>query len=397
MANTSTAPVPGRVIIPVAAGAAGALAMTVRSGADAVKAVLSRFALVGISSPFQSADWVSTWIDTLGTPRNCEMLVVDVCDGVSGAPLMALPLVRRRARNLTLIELPDFGMADYGGPMIAPGFAPDQATMRRLWSSIISALPKADLLRLDKLPAKIGGLDNPLMKLKGVRRHAQSAWGTRLTEPPLDFSALGMTKKRIRELNGRHARLEAMGTFAFRTAGTEEEADRFFEAMCVQRAKRFGDLGRPNALQHADIRKFFRALIRPGDAGSPAVMQALTLDDQVLATGYALRGRDSYCMIFPTFDHDNWRIYSPGLQLFRHAMEWAARNKLYYFDFTIGSEAYKTEFGATEMDLFEMIQPLSLRGIAASAALTARWHIRRQPRLARFLRQAGKHLIERSR
>lgn len=397
MSTTSTISVPGRILIPAAAGATGSMVMTVRSGADTVKAVLSRFALVGISSPFQSADWVAAWIDALGTPRNCEMLVVDVCDGVSGAPLMALPLVRRQARNLTLIELPDFGMADYGGPMIAPGFAPDQATMRRLWASIISALPKADLVRLDKMTAKISGLDNPLMKLKGVRRHAQSAWGTRLTEPPLDFGALGMSKKRIRELNGRHAKLAALGKLEFRTAATEEEADQFFAAMCAQRTKRFDDLGRPNALQHADIRKFFRSLIRPGNADSPAVMQALTLDDQVLATGYALRGRDSYCMIFPTFDHDNWRVYSPGLQLFRHAMEWAARNKLYYFDFTLGSEAYKTEFGATEMELFEMIQPLSLRGLAASAALSARWHIRRKPRLARFLRQAGKHLIERNR
>jgi len=376
--------------------AAGTLAVSIRHGADSVKAVLRRFDLVGLSSPFQSADWISAWIDTVGTPRNCEMLVVDVRDQTSGAPLFALPLVRRRVKGVVMIELPDFGMADYCGPMIAPGFAPDQATMRRLWSNIVDALPKADILRLDKVPARISGHDNPLMLLRGIRRHDLSAWGTRLTEPPLDFRGLGMSKKRIRELNNRDGKLKALGTVEFRTAATEEEADRFYAAMCAQRGTRFAELGRPNALDHADIRAFFRTMLRPGDASAPAVIQALTVNDTIIATGYGLIGRGTFCMIFPTFDYDNWRIYSPGLQHFRHSMEWACQRGLYYYDFTIGSESYKFEFGATEMDLFELYQPMSTKGIAVSAVVAARWHARRRPALARAVRHLKDRLSSRS-
>lgn len=367
-----------------------------RSGAQSVKAALHRISGTGLSSPFQSLAWVSAWIDQIGTGRACEHLVVEVRDSQTGAPALVLPLVRRIAKGVRMIELPDFGMADYGGPVIAPEFQPDMQAMNQLWSRILAILPPADVLRLNKMPEKIGAASNPLVMLTGVRRNAQSAWGTALGAPPIDFAALGMPKKRTRELNNRMKRLQEIGTVEFRTAGTEEDRDRFFEAMCAQRTKRFEGLGRPNSLSRPDIRAFFRAMLTPGADAAPAVIQAMTVNNQIVATGYGLVGQKTFCVIFPTFDAENWGGYSPGLQYFRFAMAWACEQGLPYFDFTLGSEQYKSEFGATEVPLFELYQPLSLKGRAATAVIGAKWHVRQHPELAQFLRKTGHRLSLRS-
>lgn len=365
-------------------------------GPGAVKVAIDGFARTGQSTVFQSAAWLKTWIDTIGLPRGCDIIAAEVRDAASRQPLFLLPLVRRKARALTLIELPDFGMADYGGPIYSPNFRPEREVMRALWRQIVAALPPADVLRIGKIPPKINNRINPLMHIRGIRRHVQSAWGTQLSAPPLDFSALGMPKKRVRELNNRFRRLQEVGPVAFRTAETAEEADRFFAAMCAQRAKRFAERGRPNALERQDIRDFFRALLKPGADDAPAVIQALIVGDEIVATGYGLRAPGAFHMIFATFEDGRWRPLSPSLQHFRLSMEWAARSGIGYYDFTLGSETYKAELGAREVPLFEIYRPLSARGRLATAVLGAKRAVRNHPGLARFLRGMAERLCLRS-
>ena len=368
----------------------------IATGSDALRASLAEMGPEALSTPFQTASWINTWLNTIGKARDCDMHVAEIRDERNGELLFALPLLRRRAGVLRVLELPDFGLADYVSPVLATSFRPDRPTMAGLWNRLMADLPAADLIRLNRLPERIGHVSNPLMMLGDVRRHAQSAWSIQLEKAPDTFGALGMVKKRARELDKRLRRMAAIGPVEFRVAGNAAEADRFFNAMCAQRARRHAEMGRPNSLEQADVRAFFHAMLAGGSAGATACIQAVLVNDEIVATGYGLQSAAGFHVIFATIEDGPWRPLSPGLQYFRMSMAWACRNGSALYDFTIGSEQYKAELGAREMPLYEICQPLSHRGRLAATVLGAKRLIRRQPRLAQFLRHTARSLNLRS-
>lgn len=368
----------------------------VAAGSDAMRATLAEMGADALSTPFQTTSWINAWLDTIGKARDCDMHVAEIRNERSGELQFALPLLRRRAGMLHVLELPDFGLADYVGPQLSPSFRPDRPTMTHLWDRLMADLPAADLIRLNRLPEQIGGLSNPLMILPGVRRHAQSAWSLHLETAPENFGSLNMLRKRARELDKRLRRMAAIGTVEFCVASTPQETDRYFNAMCAQRARRHAEMGRPNSLEQADVRAFFHRLLAGGSAEATACIQAVLVNDEIVATGYGLLSAAGFHVIFATIEDGPWRPLSPGLQYFRMSMAWASRNGRPHFDFTIGAEQYKAELGAQEMPLYELCQPLSHRGRLAATVLGAKRLVKRQPRLAQFLRQTAKSLNLRS-
>ena len=370
----------------------------IASGADALRASLSEIGPDAVSTPFQTATWINAWLDTIGKARNCDIHVAEIRDGRSGELMLVLPLVRRKHGLTTLIELPDFGLADYGGPVFKAAFRPDRAGMNRIWAQLIADLPSADILKINRLTKTSGSRDNPLMLLDGITRDEQSAWGTYLPEAPADFASLGLPKKRARELNKRFRRMAEFGPVEFRVASNPAEVDRFFQTMCRQRARRHAEMGRPDSLEHTDIRAFFHTMLQGGSDRAPARIQAVLVGNEIVATGYGLQSPQGFHVIFATLQDGIWRPLSPGLQYFRMSMAWASSSHEggLYYDFTVGSEQYKAELGATETPLFELVQPLSPRGHAAIAFGRARRFIRSQPRLAHLLRCTARTLNLRS-
>jgi CelD/BcsL family acetyltransferase involved in cellulose biosynthesis len=58
-----------------------------------------------------------------------------------------------------------------------------------------------------------------------------------------------------------------------------------------------------------------------------------------------------------------WQAGSPGLVTVFMALNYAVQAGWRVFDLSIGALDYKTRFGANKIDLFELQQALSLRGI----------------------------------
>ncbi|MCA0422813.1 MAG: GNAT family N-acetyltransferase [Proteobacteria bacterium] len=364
------------------------------SGEARVSAVLKGLSPDVESTAFQSDTWLVNWFATVGRARGAEPHLMLATCKATGSFCLALPLVRWTSGGLTRLDAVDLGLADYVAPIIAADFAPSSNEMNRLWKSLLAQLPKADMLYLGKIPPMLGTRPNPLMLVNGLHRHRQRAWGTSLTAPPLDFTALGMPKKRSRELNNRLKRLQAVGSLSFRIAETAQEKDAAFAVMCAQRAARFTAMGRPNALDSADVRDFYRSLLDQYDGRSGAVLQTLSVNDEIIACGLGLVTTDAFLMIFPTIGGEEWKVYSPGLQHFRKSMEWTAGRGKRLYDFTLGSEAYKTEFGAVPTELYEIVAPRSLKGRLAAAELTVRRKIHERPELVRFLRNLLKPTVE---
>ena len=368
----------------------------VRSPARTVEAViytaLSSLAPVwreverdGDRTVFQTFEVFAAWVRHIAEPNNVRWLAAALHDRKTGAPLLILPLTVTEANGLKIIECADRGIADFNGPVIARGFVPSAADMAAYWDALKAALPPADLVRLSKLPARLGQARNPLLRLPNVHAMKLSNWKADLAPDFPGWLERNVPEKLRADLAQRRRKLGKRGPIEFKIAETEAEADRLLDELIAERQERFEALGRRDLLADEHCRRFYRSLIRPGDGRSPAVIQALMVGGEIVATGYGLVHNDAFHMIFPGFAGKGWRNYSPGLQLFLASMEWAAGLGLKHYDFTIGDEGFKRDLGAEEHLLYEKLAALSPRGRRVVYLDRLRRFVRRNPMLARAL------------
>jgi len=313
----------------------------------------------GDATIFQAFDTFRAWSRHVATGYGVEWLVVVVFDRTAQTPVMLLPLVVVKRGGLLVIEAADLGVCDFNGPVLARRFNPSADEMTAIWADVRRVLPEGDVVCLTKMPSVIGTAPNPLLLLKASHRIKLSNYKTPLGPR---WTAERLPDKLRADLASRRRKLDKRGKVAFRTAQTEQEADTFFVAMVEQRAARFAATGRPNILDCPSHRAFYRALLTPGKETSAAVIQALTVNGKIIATGYGLVSDQGFAMIFPTFLAEGWRNYSPGMMLFVESMTWAAGRAIAFYDFTIGGEEFKMTLGAVEFPLFEHLEPLTLRG-----------------------------------
>lgn len=346
----------------------------------------------GDATYFQSYDLVAAWAQNIAPALSAQWFAVAVLDNVTLLPLMLLPMALIRSKGLRIIEAADLGVCDFNAPMVDRRFNPTSAEMAAIWQEAVAAMPAADLIRIDKMPETIGSCPNPLLKLGATDKMQLANFKTPLRVMGHDWSADMLPEKLRIDLAARRRKLSTRGKLEFRIAETDAEADIFFNAMLAQRAARFMAMGRPDALACPKHKRFYRSLITPTAPQSRACIQALLLDGEPIATGYGFKSHDSFAMIFPTFKAEGWRNYSPGLQLFLESMTWASREGLAYYDFTIGGEAFKLDFGALEYPLYEHVQPLTLRGAPWACHARLKAAIRAHPRV----RSAISHAIPRS-
>lgn len=314
----------------------------------------------GECTPFQTRAWLEPWYEIVAPHFGAAALFVRVRERSSGRPVMLLPLVKRRDAGLTLVEFADLGVSDYHAPLFAPPMGDLGAQGPALWSKIQAALRPADLFRLEKVPATVGGARNPLQDV-ARRRMNFSSWDVVLPGDRAAFDAALPDRSFLRELARKGRRLAGRGQARFAEATTPGDLRRAFEALCAQRAARFAELGRDNILQAQPFRDFYeRVALAPQDR--VARLFTLSVDDEIVATVFGLARKGRFCMIMSTIGDARWKSASPGNVAMGRLVSRLIEEGGGVLDFTIGDEAYKRSFGAAQRPLDAGVLSLSWRG-----------------------------------
>ncbi len=332
---------------------------------DSVAAVWRSLDRRGHATVFQKSDWFIAWATHFAAAQGTEWVVIEVQD-MDGNPAMLLPFeFRITPEGLKRLAFADLGAADYTGPILADGFAPDRRYMRQIWDDVCRHLPRADVIHLQKMPERIGGAVNPLLLLEDVRPMGLNAWCTPLAASFPQWIKETLDPKFAAKMFERQRRLGKRGKLGFSVATTADERRAAFDTMRQQRARRCAELNRNDILQLPGGDEFYRQLLDEREGEALAAIVMLSVDEEIIATGYGLVANDTFHMIFPTLEPDRWRNYSPGIQMFLKTIEWCIERGLRHFDFTIGAEGFKKDFGAQPQKLFEKSCALGVRGLPA--------------------------------
>lgn len=343
-------------------------------GSTAVQALLASLPDDMRTTPFQHPNWITAWFAVDGRADRRTIAAVVEC-AATGRPWLVLPLVLDTLGAATHWAPLDFGVCDYNGSYTAPDFRPSAAEMRVLWARLVAVLPAdATFLVIDKIAAEIGHRHDPLLDLPGLRP-------SHVIRHPLtldaDFATLRATRfcqTMARSLERKRRKLERKGAFAF-TVATGPEAVPLLDRLMVWRDERWG--ARPV------ITDFYRRLVAAGD---PVRVMALTLDGEPIAACFGACDASGFRLLAVAHD-DAFKNWSPGLLVIEDAIAWAVGQGFGEFDFTIGSEAYKFDFGVHPEPLWFLTEEFSPHGSAMLRLLLTRNLI--ASKLKRFLHVHG--------
>lgn len=343
-------------IWPQASFVAETYQVEVTSDVDAVRPQWE--ALENQGTPFQKRPWLEPWYRILGARFGAKPLFVTVFEERARRPVMFFALCVRRWRAMTTIEFPDLDVSDYNTALTAADFQPTDEQLQVIWGQIRDALPPADIVRFDKVPAVVLGRDNPLARLDWVSPMETRAWLLDLPATKADYDERVITKKARKENKRKRKNLgEKVGEFELVHASTPAEGHEIFEAMRAERRARFG---MANILEKPAFLEFYRAVIF--DVWRPfAQLSALKAGGRILATLFAIRQPDEYLLIIHSFEPDLESL-SPGIVAIDEMIgdRIAAGDR--YFDFTVGNEGYKKQFGVHPMTMVAGLEPLSVWG-----------------------------------
>lgn len=332
----------------------GSLCVRVESDAAVVAERLRDLPSDLVRGPFQHPAWIAAWLDA-HAPSPPPMVLATISSD-DGTLVFVLPLMLDTRAGLPCWTALDDGVADYNAPMITDAFRPSPTEMRRLWALVLEQLPGGDLVFLEKMPARIGDRRNPMLDLDGVaasrfRRHPLSLGGG--IEVARARYLHGRTVARKRRKLARHGALDYV-----ELSGAAAVAS--LERLMGWRERRYDT--RPI------LADFYRRVLLSGDLGR---LGMLRLDGEEIAGCFGIVDGGVLRLLVIAFD-GRFSGWSPGLLAVDAAIGRAVEAGLDEFDFTIGSEPYKLDFGATSEPLWEMRAALGLRGRLMLGLLGAR-------------------------
>lgn len=312
---------------------------------------------------FQMREFLSVWSATYAARLGAVALYVEVRDA-GGVLILQVPLAISVKRGTRILTFADLGAADYNAPMLHPALW----EMRRdevedLWTAIETALPRIDIVDLEKMPARIGGRSNPLFQLASAA-NAESCHGSDLLRPIEEIEA---TQAQLKALRRKCRGLEKLGQTEFVVASTPTERARLLAAAIEQKQRRFEETRVPGFEESPHAREFFEQAT--GVFGDTKNLRfcALSVGGEIVATSWNVGLGDTLYELMIGFAGGEWTKHSAGRILNLMLLRWAKENGYRYLDHGIGDEAWKAENCDTHVPLGRFVVARSARGRRALA------------------------------
>jgi CelD/BcsL family acetyltransferase involved in cellulose biosynthesis len=348
----------------------------------------SRWNGAGQSTTFQHGHWLDAWYDAFDT---ATPLIAIISDAATHRKVAMVPLIRRVQRGVRIVEFADLGLTDYNAPILDCGAPADGMGARVLCRALLAALRRSpdgvDLVRLQKMPADVGGKPNPLVSLGRVGSCSLNGNLIRIGD---DFEVYRASIKRM-QLPRSWRGFNRYPGAEFRIVSDVDEALALLDAMDAQQQARMQHLGQEFILNDEARARFYRDLVTRGIGDGYVVVSALTCGEEVVATALGIRQQGYFVFLRISNAGKNWSHCSPSRLIIERTMAALHTEGVRQFDLSIGNYSFKRRFGAAPFPLTDVSIALGWRGIPYVLRDRAAQWLRRHPWLAeRVGRALGK-------
>ncbi|MGY2050649.1 GNAT family N-acetyltransferase [Methylobacterium sp. JK268] len=350
---------------------AGALPWRIRAYASLPEAepAWRRAVAAGGCSVFQTYEWLSAWWETLGARAGTRPCIVHVT-ARDGTDLLLLPLGIRRRAGLRVLEFLGGDRADYAMPVVAPAASWEPARVALLWAGILEALPPVDLVRLQRMPRRLDGVENPLAQLPGLRPDPLGASGAAL---PSTFEAFAKARSTQFFAQNRRLARRLAETGPVRLTFAESEAERLAVTRFViaQKARWQRESGLRDTFARGEVASFYERVTRTAFREGGIGAAGLWVGGDLVAGLWGAEFRGRYVYLVSSYRPD-WSRFAVGRLLTEGVIRaLIARGDLHTYDLTVGDEGYKASWADHALPLLALVAGRTRRGRLAAAFLAA--------------------------
>ena len=309
--------------------------------------------------PFQCADVLRVWCETIGRARNVEPFFV-AAFGAANEPVFLLPLGIYNSNGTRVVRFLDGGVSDYNAPVVFSAAANlTRRDMQALWDSLREQLAPVDLILLEKMPEYVHDIRNPLADF-ATHSHGEDCHAVTLNGSWDEFASRHMPS--LRDSQRRRRKLDKLGTVRFAIARTENERQRFFAAMVCMKRKRFADTSAHDIFADPGYLEYYTEMTRALGPGGTVQLSALLLNDRILAADWGFVSGNRFYDLMPGYQSGEWRSYSPGRLLTEWMTEQCLEQGMEAFDYGIGDEPYKFRYCNSRISLQNAYVPETVKG-----------------------------------
>ncbi|OHV87985.1 GNAT family N-acetyltransferase [Mesorhizobium sp. ORS 3428] len=324
------------------------------------------FCASALFAPAQSASWIRNWV----AETKADIVIASLLDGRQPALSLALEVVRSGPFRIARFAGGRHANGNY--PAADPRLLPriDGPAIRSVLAAIAKARPDIDLVSLERLLPDLDGIANPLAALPGYPSPNLAL----AVDLGGGFDALlsrASGKRKRKKHRSQTRKFEAVGSFRRVEARTREEVDTLLDAFFEMKAARFAKMGIANVFGDDEVRAFFRALFADALAEEKPsfLLHGLEVAGKLRAvTGSSRSGKRLICE-FGAIAEDDLAFTSPGDFLFFDNIQEACELGFDVYDFSVGDEPYKRLWCDIEVQHFDVLAPLTLKGRALAAGL----------------------------
>ena len=310
------------------------------------------------ATAFQRPLWLHCIYTVLVRRLGAKPHIVTV-RGCTGELVMVIPLVLQRTFEVSILQPADLGVSDYNCIVAEKHILAAAASDSDLRKRIRALLEPADILifrKIQNCPAAVAAI------LGDGSRHLNENAGYELALGAGTFEEWQKSslKKKFRNGLRRRQRVlesdhESVEFAAFTAPGDIEKAIRFIRDL---RTARFED---DILLQDAYL-DFYLHFAVTGAASGEAVTSGLVVDGRLISADFGIVSGNTHYSILCASNLDEYGTYSPGLQSLFAAIRRSHEQGQTRFNFGIGRTRQKTDFGSTEIPLYNLTVARSTSG-----------------------------------
>ena len=338
------------------------------------------------STGFQSLNWLTVLYEELAPTLKAMPRLVVVTERNTGEIALILPLVVKKKCTLRVARFADLGVSDYGGPILGPALLNKRRSIRRAWRAVRYAMRDVDMIRLEKMPAEIGGRPNPLITRAGMAPSRLS--GNIISVTGSVEEHIASRGKKYRKEVERCTRLwEKEGGPKFSRAIEPEDIARAYTVLEEQQLARHTALGSKYILDDPMYRAFYERLVMDGTEVELGYLFTLEAKGETVATLFGIQHEGTFTLLRISNGGDRWSHLSPGRLIIVEAMKYFVARGVRRFDMGIGDYPFKRGFGAKDVPLYDLIVARDLAAVPRATFHRVKGRARKNQRLRALYRR----------
>jgi CelD/BcsL family acetyltransferase involved in cellulose biosynthesis len=325
-----------------------------------------------LTTPYQSYDFVSVWLRTIGRSLGAEAMIVVVRDD-NGETSAILPFCRRRLLGLSIAGFVGGKHANFHMGAFRSGLAVDRGAIDDLLRRIAHS-QRIDAFVFVNQPHVWQGLANPFALLGG-QASPSHGHSTELRGDLTSWLDANCSKSAQKKLRKKARRLEEQGAVSSFIARDAASTAAVLEAFFAHKVAHAMATGVADDFAETVAKRFLEAAASGGPDGARPVIElhGLRCGDRIVAVFGGLAGADRFCGIVTSHQHDiEIARSSPGELLIHDVVRNLIQRGFRTFDLGVGEARYKDAFCENADPLFDTAITFTFLGRWASAALLLR-------------------------